>query len=103
MENAKIRQYLLVDTAKTVSGIEVPRRVYWFDGRSWEVESVNLIMPVPKAKDGTTRFSITINKRKTDIFKDFRGWFVYPRAPISAGEMETMKKERLRKILDAEG
>ena len=64
MVNSRQRQYLLVDTARTASGIEVPQRVYWFDGRSWEVESVNLIMPVPKAKDGMTRFNISINKKK---------------------------------------
>lgn len=64
MANSKQRQYLLVDTARTASGNEVPQRVYWFDGRSWEVESVNLIMPVPKAKDGMTRFNISINKKK---------------------------------------
>ena len=101
MANIRQRQYLLVDTAKTASGIEVPQRVYWFDGRSWEVESVNMIMPVPKAMDGTTRFNISINKKKADIYKDFRGWFVYPKSQINDEDLEAMRKECVRRTLTA--
>ena len=102
MENKSKRQYLLVDTAKTMSGIEIPQRVYWFDGRCWEIESVNMIMPVPKSKDGTTRFSVVINKRKAEIYKDFRGWYVYPKESITEDDIAEMKKERLKKVLAAQ-
>ena len=54
MEKTNTKQYLLVDTSKTMSGIEGPRIVYWLDGRQWEVDSVQFIKPVPKSMDGAT-------------------------------------------------
>ena len=60
MIGERTRQYVLVDTAKTVSGIEVPNKIYWFDGRTFEVDSIEQIKPLPKAKDGATLFTVVI-------------------------------------------
>jgi hypothetical protein len=99
MKENNPRQYVLVDTAKTVSGIEVPNRIYWFDGRSFEVDGIEQIKPLPKAKDGATLFSVVIGGVRRSVYKDYRGWYVYPRERITDGEMARMKKECVRRTL----
>ncbi len=99
MEKTNTRQYLLVDTSKTMPGIEVPRIVYWLDGRQWEVDSVQFIKPVPKSMDGATCFTVIIAGRRANIYKDYRGWYVYPKEKLTDGDIEEMHKKRVLKSL----
>ena len=101
MENTNLRQYLLVDTSKTMSGIEVPRIVYWLDGRRWEVDSVQFIRPVPKSMDGATCFTVIIAGRKANIYKDYRGWYVYPKEKLTDGDIAEMRKKCVLRTLES--
>ena len=103
MSGERVRQYVLVDTAKTLSGIEIPRQVHWFDGRCFEIDSVQYIKPIPKAQDGTTCFNVIINGIRTSIFKDYRGWYVFPKENITAESLEEMRKECVRRSIAGSG
>ena len=98
MTGERTRQYVLVDTAKTVSGIEVPNKIYWFDGRCFEVDSIEQIKPLPKAKDGATLFTVVIGGARRSIYKDYRGWYVYPRVAITKESMAEMERTRVRSV-----
>ena len=102
MTNNSMRQYLLVDTSKTMSGIEVPRKIYWFDGRCFEVDSVQFIKPVPKSMDGATCFTVIIAGRKANIYKDYRGWYVYPKEKLTDEDLAAMYKNRVLKTLTSQ-
>ena len=92
------RQYVLVDTAKTVSGIEVPNKIYWFDGRCFEVDSIEQIKPLPKAKDGTTLFTVIIAGKRKSIYKDYRGWYVYPTVAITEESLAELERACVRRV-----
>ena len=49
MANTNPRYYVLVDTARSQSGIPIPSKLYWYDGRSWKMDKVELMQPVPNA------------------------------------------------------
>ena len=98
MIGERTRQYVLVDTAKTVSGIEVPNKIYWFDGRTFEVDSIEQINPLPKAKDGATLFTVVISGARRSIYKDYRGWYVYPLVAITKESMAEMERARVRSV-----
>lgn len=98
MTSERKRQYVLIDTAKTVSGIEVPNKIYWFDGRCFEVDSIEQIKPLPKAKDGTTLFTVVIAGRRKSVYKDYRGWYVYPTVAITKESLAEMERVRVRSV-----
>ena len=101
MTGERTRQYVLVDTAKTVSGIEVPNKIYWFDGRCFEVDSIEQIKPLPKAKDGATLFTVVIGGTRRSIYKDYRGWYVYPRVALTDESLAEMRKACVMRSLPA--
>lgn len=99
MAEERIRQYVIVHTSKTVSGVEVPGRIYWLDGRCFEVDSVVYIKPLPKSQDGATCFTVVVNNRRTFIYKDYRGWYVYPKEKITKESLAEMEKARVARSL----
>ena len=95
MEKTNTRQYLLVDTSKTMSGIEVPRIVYWLDGRQWEVDSVQFIKPVPKSMDGATCFTVIIAADEQTSTKTTADGTFIPKEKLTDGDIEEMHKKRV--------
>ena len=94
------RQYIVVDTAKSACGIDMPRRIYWFDGRCFEVDSVQCIRPVANSKDGATLFTVITGGKKACVYRDYRGWYVYPKKRLTPEDIAKMERKRIKSLLE---
>ena len=99
MANTNPRYYVLVDMARSQSGIPIPSKLYWYDGRSWKIDKVELMQPVPNAMDGSVRYAVIIGETKTYIYKDKMGWYVYPKEKIIAKDIERGKRKVIQSFI----
>lgn len=66
----KYKVYVKVQTDIDEAGQMLPRRIYWEDGRSFEIDRVSAVRPAYAAKGGGQgdRYTIYVNGRERYLF-----------------------------------
>ncbi len=73
-----IKQYVAMDIHYTAVGLVEPRRLYWTDGSSYEIDRVLDVRPGASLKVGGAgmRFTVLISGQRRVIWQTGTQWFV---------------------------
>jgi len=72
------KKYVRVDVSVLTDGTQYPQRIYWPDGRSWNVDRVlHMACPVQNEFEGI-RYTILIGSAEKYIYRVRSKWYVEP-------------------------